>query len=383
MEKLKLLFKKIDQFGVTFSFKYDSEENYKTALGGMIFLLFIFFTIAIFIINSIPFFRRDHFTLQYYEMNLQKTEEMKLKESKIAFAFGLTCQNESTTKDVHELLNLNLQFYHQAKVNGQKIYNSSNVKTNNCRPEDFYNLHNESFELLNIKDLQCIDQQEFVDNQLEGIYTDYLFTYYKITLFSKNNSKDNFNKIDNYLLENDCKLQFYYTDISLNLSNYNKPINSYVNSIFLQLNPTLILAKNVFFMNYHLFNDSQLFHFFEKNESSRITAGFSRFEEYFLYKGLDRYSTKSDEYENYAKIYIRNDNKKVVIKRKYRDFMEFFADNSSFISAIFLFLNIILGYRAKYKANHSITRKLFYFEGIENNKFGELKRIKDLINLNG
>ena len=87
---------------------------------------------------------------------------------------------------MHELLNLNLQFYHQTKVNGQKIYNSSNVKTNNCRPEDFYNLHNKSFELLNIKDLQCIDQQEFVDNKLEGIYTDYLFTYYKITLFSKN-----------------------------------------------------------------------------------------------------------------------------------------------------------------------------------------------------
>ena len=260
MEKLKLLFKKIDQFGVPFSFKYDSEEKYKTALGGMIFLLFIFFTIAIFIINSIPLFRKDHFTLQYYEMDLQKTEEMKLKESKIAFAYGLTCQNDATTKDVHELLNLNLKFYYQTKVNGQKISNSSIVKTNNCRPEDFYNLHNESFELLNIKDLQCIDQQEFVDNKLEGIYTDYLFTYYKITLFSKNNSKDNFNKIDNFLLENDCKLQFYYTDISLNLSDYNKPINSYVNSIFLQLNPTLILAKNVFFMNYHLFNDSQLFH---------------------------------------------------------------------------------------------------------------------------
>ncbi len=41
---------------------------------------------------------------------------------------------------------------------------------------------------------------------------------------SKNNREDIFNKINNLLLNNECKLQLYYTDISLDLTDYNNPI---------------------------------------------------------------------------------------------------------------------------------------------------------------
>ena len=108
-----------------------------------------------------------------------------------------------------------------------------------------------------------------------------------------------------------------------------------INSLFLHLNPTLIQKKNVYFINYHLFIDSKLFHFFEQSEIPRIMVGFSRFEEYSAYKGLNRYSSKSSEYENYVELYIMVDNQKVVIRRKYQDFMEFFADHSSFLTAIY------------------------------------------------
>ena len=145
---------------------------------------------------------------------------------------------------------------------------------------DFYNIHNESFKLLDIKYLQFIDQSEFKDNILQGIYKDQLFTYYKFTVTSKNNREDIFNKINNLLLNNECKLQLYYTDISLDLTDYNNPINNYLNSLFLELNPTLIQKKNIFFMNYHLLNSSKFFHFLEKSGSSKIILGFSRIEVY-------------------------------------------------------------------------------------------------------
>ena len=72
-----------------------------------------------------------------------------------------------------------------------------------------------------------------------------------------------------YLIENDCKLQFYYTDITVNLTNYEEPITSYINSLFLQINPTIFLKMNVFFMNYHLKNETKwinLTYKFWKNE---------------------------------------------------------------------------------------------------------------------
>jgi hypothetical protein len=313
-------------------------------------------------------------------MNIEETEDIKLRESKAAFAFGLTCTDKNTTQIIRELFNLNLQFYEQTKGDGKKISKITNVTTHNCNLEDFYYLHNESFELLNIKDLQCIDQKEFNDHKIEGIYTDELFTYYKFTVFIKNKSEDAFGIIDNFLLQNDCRLQFYYTDISLNLSNFKEPSKYYINSLFLQLNPTLIQEKNVYFMNYHIYNESKLFHIFEKNDKPKLIPGFSRTEEYSLYKGLNRTSSVSYDYEKYAKLYVRVDNQKVVIKRKYQDFMEFYADNSSFLITLFSILCLILSFYNKLKANHSISKRLFYFEGIENNKFEELKKIKELIN---
>ena len=215
---MKEKIKKIDFFGVSFSFKYKSEEKYSTFLGGIVCLLFSAISIIYFIINLIPFVQSENFTLQFYTMNLNNTEDMRLKESKIAFAFGLTCRKENETKIVRELFNLNLEFI--LKINQTKQDNESiNINIHNCTPEDFYNRHNSSFKSLNISDLQCINPNELENHQLQGIYTDDTFTYYKLSVISKDNSTENYNKIDRYLLENDCKLQFYYIDISANLSN--------------------------------------------------------------------------------------------------------------------------------------------------------------------
>ena len=122
-------------------------------------------------------------------------------------------------------------------------------------------------------------------------------------------------------------------------------------------------------MNYHLYNDSKLFHIFDQKEEPLNISSFSRVEDYSLYKGLNRYLEKPDDFNYYAKLYIRVDNKKVVIKRKYQDFMEFYADNSSLLISLFEILCYIFGFYDQLKANHSITNKLFFFEGIKQNQF--------------
>ena len=370
----------MDFSAVSLSFRYKSDKEFGTYFAGIIFLLFFIISIAYFIINLIPFFKKEDFTLQYYTMNLDSTEDIKLKESKLAFAVGLTCPDEITTKRIRELFDFSLEFLEQTKVNGYKETKIYNVSAHQCSPDDFYNLHNESFELLNVKDLQCIDQNEFIDNKLEGIYTDDFFTYYRFTVSSKYSEENFYNTINDFLLENDCKLQFYYTDITVDLSNYKNPIKSYINSLFLQLNPTLIQEKNAFFLNYHLINDSKLFHFFPEDEIPRIITGFSRVEDYSMYKGLIRNSSIKDN-QKYAKLYVRVDNRKIVIKRNYPDFMVFFADTSAFLMCIYEVLCFALGFYAYFKANHSISKKLFFYEGIKNNKIKELKKVKNIIGL--
>ena len=244
---------------------------------------------------------------------------------------------------------------------------------------DFYNNHNEAFIYLNISQLQCLDEEAKENFTLNGIYTDRSFSYYEFIVRSKyKNNETHFKKIDEYLIENDCKLQFYYTDTIVNSSNYTMPITTFINSLFLQMNPILIQKKNVFFMNYYLINDSKLLHVFDEEENPFVNTGFSRVEDYSIYKGLNRNSQQSSDYDIYAKLYIRVDNKKVEIKRRYQDIMEFYADSSSLLLSIFWFLGFIMGLYDKLKANHSIGKRLFFFEGVENNHFTKFKKLKEL-----
>jgi hypothetical protein len=224
---------------------------------------------------------------------------------------------------------------------------------------------------LNIDKLYCLDKNATNATKLEGIYTDEKFTYYEFSLMAKENTAEHYKKIDDYLIENDCKLQFYYTDLTLNLSNYKEPIKSYINSLFLQINPTLFLKMNVFFMNYHLNDNKAYIQIINEEEEPLLKTGFSRAEQYFLYKGTDRFLNKPYNYNKYANLYIRVDNKKLEIKRKYQNLLEFYADNSSLLISLFVFINFLISIYNTFKSNLSISRRLFF-----NGEEQEHKKIK-------
>ena len=132
-------------------------------------------------------------------------------------------------------------------------------------------------------------------------------------------------------------------------------------------------------MNYHLDKEDDFVHLYIKKEKTRIQTGLSRVEDYAEYKGLNRTFKNYSSISNYAKIYIRADNRKIIIKREYEDIMEFYADKSSLLLSIYWLLCHILALYGREKANHSISKKLFYFEGIESNKFKKFKELKYMI----
>ena len=371
-----------DFFGESFTFRYKDEDKHSTLLGGIIFIIFFTIFISYFIYNFIPFIKRENFTLQYYTMNLNNTEHMLLAEPPTAFAFGLMDDNNDTNNNISDLFVLNIKYVECPKG---KQKNKSPINKNYCDKTNFHNLHQKLYDNLKIDNFNCIPKNNLEINDIKGIFTDDLFTYYEISVESKYKDNETHNKlINDYLIKYDCKLQFYYTDVTINLTNLKNPISSFFNTIFLQLNPTLIQKKNIFFMNYHLYDDNSFFHIFGKEEE-RIykTTGLSKEENYALYKGLDRAENKPDDYEIYAKMFIRADNRKIVIKRRYPDFMEFYADTSALLLSIFWILGIIFAYYDRIKANHSISQKLFYFEGIKyNNYFETFKKLKKMINFN-
>ena len=102
-------------------------------------------------------------------------------------------------------------------------------------------------------------------------------------------------------------------------------------------------------MNYHLFDDNRAFHFNREDDIHYIKTGLSRIEDYSIYKGLNRTTKKVEDYESYAKLYLRVDNLRIEIKRRYQDFMEYYADSSSLLLSVFWILGKIFAIYDKIK----------------------------------
>ena len=381
---IKRILRTFDFFGESFTFRYKDEDKHSTVLGGIIFIIFSIITLAYAIYNFIPFVNKEVFSLQYYTMNLNNTEEIKLAESPTAFGVGFSDENKNQSLyNISDLLDIKFKFKNISKnaQNDNKTDINETIDYHPCNTEDFHNLHQKIFEELNISNFKCLSKKDLVSPS--GIYTDEVFAYFVISVESKYKDNETHNQlINDYLIANDCKLQFYYTDITININNTKNPFSSFLNSMFLQLNPTLIQKKNIFFMNYHLYDDNEILHINRKEEKPTIKTGLSRVEDYAVFKDLNRTFKKVVDYEAYAKMYIRVDNKRIEIKRRYQDLMEFYADTSALLLSIFWILGIIFAYYDRIKANHSISKKLFYFEGIKKNKFDQFRDFKKFIKSN-
>ena len=106
-----------------------------------------------------------------------------------------------------------------------------------------------------MQDFDCIAVKE---DTIQGIFSDQIFSYYEYSVVAKNQSKELTEEIERFLLENDCKLQLVYTGFIIDLDDYENPIGQYLEELFIQLNPTLFIKRNVFFMNQYFSNDVSL-----------------------------------------------------------------------------------------------------------------------------
>ena len=385
MKIIKDFLRKIDVFGVTFNFKYKSKDKYSTSIGGLFVFLFSILACYMGIYYFIPFYQRKNFTILYYTMNLNYTETIKLKEANAAFAIGLNCdEKEGLNITESDVFNLEIRHIIYTKDMEGKIHKNKNLLPNHpCSYADFYYKYNDSVDYLGLKNYQCLDDYSHL---IRGIYSDQIFSYYEFTVLAKDLKNETFNKIDEYLLNTDCKLQIYYTDITINLDNYKQPISTYLNSFFIQLDPTLFIKRNMYYMNQYLSDDDLLFGVFgEETAQPIIEILYSRYEEYSLYLGLNRSSTRYPNYENYAKVYLRADTKKTEIRRTYQKIVEFFAAASPLLVALYELLIIIFNFIDNFYAEYSLGKKIFFFKELDDNHFHISKKyeqIKELLSLN-
>ncbi len=373
LKKIKKIFKLMDQYSVPISLRYKGDDYYSTALGGIFSLLVFLLGLIFGIIYFIPFVRRKNFSLYYNTINLSETETIKFDESNSILAIGLECNNDPNGEKLSNYLDIQIKYYNKY-MNDEGIYDKidtrnipKNINYNICNYTDFYKDYKNS--QYKNKELKCLESS---NTQIGGHYGDKIFQYYEISLLSKKNEINSneedlikhFKEIDNILLNHDCKLELHYKDVSFDFNDYSEPIKSFVNEVFLQLNPESILKMNLYYMNLYFENDHNLF--FPTEDEQQINNSVSRTEQYFLYKGLNRGELKPTDYQYYAKIYIRADTKKIRVKRKYQNISEFYSDTFCFWGGVSYFIGIFLNIYNKFYRNRSFEKIIFFFEGFEN-----------------
>ena len=381
MKRFRKFLKKFDVFGVPFLFLYKNKNKYSTSFGGLTFIIYCIAVLIVIIYYFVPLFQRKNYSMAYYSKSIAETETIELKESNLTIALGFDCPfDKKMGLNAKDLFDIKLNYIKYTKdKEGNKHKEIKTLSTHSCNYSDFYNISIHSLDLINIDKFQCLDETNEI---IKGIWNDELFSYYEFSVLSKNDSANNYKNIDEYLITNDCKFELYYTDISVNLDEFNEPINPYINSIFLQLDPTLYMKMNVFFMNQHFLDNKNFIYDFNKGDTI-IRALFSRADKYFLYKGLNRGVEQPYDYQNYAKIYIRADTKRLDIKRKYQNIMEYYADLFSILLGIFRILSFIFSFINGFYANISISKILFYFKETEDNDLDIIKKYKHIQKLIG
>ena len=118
MENLiKRFFEFIDLFYVPISFRYKKEDSCSTCIGGIVSFILIILITTFGIYYFIPFVNRENYSLYYYTINLNQTEEINLQKSKAALAFGFECSNKQNPElyrdiSIEDLLELKAKYYY-------------------------------------------------------------------------------------------------------------------------------------------------------------------------------------------------------------------------------------------------------------------------------
>ena len=377
MKKVINFFEFIDQFDFPISFHYKKDDSYSTCLGGLVTLVIVLLGLSFGIYYSVPFFQRKNYSLYYYTINLNQTEEINLYKSKAALAFKFDCKKDNHFIDygnltTNDFIELRATYIYYSPNDTNESYSQDNVTNTEeknikknipigihpCEISDFYNNRNliKSIEK-NLSSLMCLDDLSRVIKNRHQDKRDN-FTYYQIEIKAKNDSDPS--NARQYLFDYDCKVELHYVDVKIEVDLYKDPIKPFLNKVFLQLIPDSLVKMDTYFMNEYFESINDLF--FPTKGIDKINNLFSRTEQYFLYKGID------SKEESIAVIYIRADTRKMEIKRKYQTVLEFISDTFAFWDLVFLICKVIFNAYNRTSITYFLENELFFFKG-EKNKY--------------
>ena len=383
MTECQFNFGEYDIFAVPFNFKYQRMDKYSTGLSFTFSCFFLAFSFIFFCIHFALFTLRSNYDLKIYSLT-DYWDYMHFgvfyMNSKLDFAYRLDCGKYNTNKSPENLLDLldvNIKVNY-INHNGYMPFNYSDYfdifNSFNCK----YNSDYGQFEKINTiekSNYKCLNLSKLSQGKN-------YFVNYEMIISLKGDSKSNFSYVNDYLLNNDCKIELSFTDYDIIVDRYSDPFNRYQRSLFLKLNSYSISEMDIYFMNRKLIDNNIFIKYIKKTRENIV---FSYYKEKFNYKGnytsrLKLIETDRD-YKTYAKIYIKPDIKTLSVIRQYQTIWEFIGYLSSILMAIYTLLDFIFGIYNRFNLYHSLTKKIFFFKDVKDEHLNYFPNDHKIINL--
>ena len=362
-------FKSLDYFGVQINFNFKNEKKYTSFSGGLIFVIYVILCVSYVTINFIYFLQKKHKTVIYYDKELFTTDEIYFHKHNSTFAVNMVCDNYDgkfdTDKDIYSKFKIQGNHVKYIKIDGKSQKTKTSLKFHKCTYEDFFNQFNDELDRNDVTNKHyCFNDDNYV---VKGIFSDEDFEYFEFTFSATcENGFDNRTYLEIFY-RYDCKFSLYYVDSAIDVANVTYPMRAFLNQKFIQITPSNYKKVNLFYTIKSFKSDENWLFNWPKNYNY---LAFSNAEEYAVDKGEKRFLTKYDDYDKFAKFFIRASSTRNMIERRYEKFTEFVASSTSILSAIFIFLESILNV-----INESLALK----EIIDNLCFDQKKNLEKKI----
>ena len=347
-------FKTLDYFGVQTNFNFKSQKYYRSTYGGFIFFIYIIICVTYIAYTFTLFLQKKHMTVIFYDKELFSTDDIYFHEHDSSFAIDLVCDNyDGKYGDIHTIFEIEANHVQYLRINGETKKNKIILPFHKCTYNDFYNKFNEELDRNEITNkFNCIEDNNYA---IKGIYPEEDFEYYELTLSANLKNEFNDSKYLDMLCEYDCKFDLYYIDNAIDVANVTKPKTSFLNSKFIQISPDVYKKVNLYYTIKNFKSDENWFFTMPKENNY---LAFSFFEEYDVYKGQNRFTSLPEDYEKFAKYFLRASTTRNIIERRYEKFTEFVASSTSILSAVLLVLVSIISRINDYLSSKEIIDTL-------------------------
>jgi hypothetical protein len=351
------MIRNLDYFSVTFLFRIGKKPKYGSVLGGIAFIIFLITAILYTIVRFFDYISWADSKITYIEKSVNPAPPLNLKEMNFSYAVRLTFDNDTPLQNTEysDLFILEQNYVH---VNGSQNPEKDHSIPHKCTDNDFYNKTSDFpiFSKYNLSSFDCFEIKE--NYSLEGIYTDPINSYLEISLKISDKFFTDYEKLKEIFVKESFKFTLYYIDIFNDVTEFNEPVFSKINSIYSYLDLSYFKRNNINFQKYVWGSDKNLFYNDYKHEN--YIKFFSNQE--IMAPISDRLNYTRSDNKNMYKFIMKAINNVKIVRFSFVKIPDFLASLSGLLLNLLLVLTVIFNLFNYFDAKQNIISKIMKYK---------------------